>query len=46
VQASAPARFRDELTEDDRRMTYGDTVTAVELARAPFLKKRRLRYRR
>ena len=43
VQAKAPARLREELTEDYRRMIYGDTVAAVEQARARFLKKWRLR---
>lgn len=42
-QAKAPARLREELTEDDRRMIYGETVTAVEQARARFTKKWRLR---
>jgi transposase-like protein len=43
VQAKAPARLREELTEDYRRMIYGETVTAVEQARARFIKKWRLR---
>jgi transposase-like protein len=43
VQAKAPARLREELTEDYRRMIYGETVTAVEQARARFLKKWKLR---
>jgi transposase-like protein len=43
LQAKAPARLREELTEDYRRMIYGDTVTAVEQARARFIKKWRLR---
>jgi len=43
LQASAPARLREELTEDYRRMMYGETVTAVEQARARFVKKWRLR---
>jgi len=43
VQAKAPARLREELTEDYRRMMYGETVTAVEQARARFTKKWRLR---
>ena len=43
LQAAAPARLREELAEDYRRMIYGDTVTAVEQARARFAKKWRLR---
>ena len=43
VQAKAPARLREELTEDYRRMIYGDTVAVVEQARARFIKKWRLR---
>jgi putative transposase len=43
LQAKAPARLREELTEDYRRMIYGDTVAAVEQARARFIKKWRLR---
>jgi transposase-like protein len=43
LQAKAPARLREELTEDDRRMIYGETVTAVEQARTRFTKKWRLR---
>ena len=43
LQAKAPARLREELTEDYRRMIYGETVTAVEQARARFTKKWRLR---
>jgi transposase-like protein len=43
LQAKAPARLREELTEDYRRMIYGETVTAVEQARARFLKKWKLR---
>jgi transposase-like protein len=43
VQAKAPARLREELTEDYRRMIYGETVAAVEQARARFIKKWRLR---
>jgi transposase-like protein len=41
--AKAPARLREELTEDYRRMIYGDTVAAVEQARARFTKKWQLR---
>ena len=43
VQAKAPARLREELTEDYRRMIYGETVATVEQARARFIKKWRLR---
>jgi transposase-like protein len=43
LQSKAPARLREELTEDYRRMIYGDTVTAVEQARARFTKKWQLR---
>jgi transposase-like protein len=43
LQAKAPARLREELTEDYRRMIYADTVPAVEHARTRFTKKWRLR---
>jgi putative transposase len=43
LQAKAPARLREELTEDYRRMIYGDTATAIEQARARFTKKWQLR---
>ena len=43
MQAKAPARLREELTEDYRRMIYGETVVAVEQARTRFIKKWRLR---
>lgn len=43
LQAKAPARLREELTEDYRRMIYADTGTAVEQARARFTKKWRRR---
>jgi putative transposase len=43
LQAKAPARLREELTEDYRRMIYGETVTAVEQARTRFTKKWHLR---
>ena len=43
LQAKAPPRLREELTEDYRRMIYGDTVAAVEQARARFTKKWQLR---
>jgi transposase-like protein len=43
LQAKAPARLREELTEDYRRMIYADTVAAVEHARTRFTKKWPLR---
>jgi putative transposase len=43
LQAKAPARWREELTEDYRRMIYADSVTAVQKARVSFTKKWRLR---
>ena len=43
LHSKAPARLREELTEDYRRMIYADTVTAVEQARARFTKQWRLR---
>lgn len=41
--AKAPARLRQELAEDYRRMLYAETRAAVERARAGFVKKWRLR---
>lgn len=43
LQAKVPSRLREELTEDYRRMIYGETVAAIEQARARFTKKWRLR---
>ena len=43
LEAKAPARLREELIEDYRRMIYADTGTAVEQARTRFTKKWRLR---
>ena len=43
LQAKAPARLREELTEDYRRMIYGETVAAVEHERTRFTKKWQLR---
>jgi transposase-like protein len=43
LEAKAPARLREELVEDYRRMIYADSVTSVEQARARFTKKWRLR---
>ena len=43
LQAKAPARLREELTEEYRRMIYAETPTAVEQARTRFTKKWQLR---
>ena len=43
LQSKAPARLREELTEDYRRMIYADTVAAVQQERARFTKKWQLR---
>ena len=43
VEAKAPARLREELAEDYRRMIYAETRATVDQARARFLKKWRLR---
>lgn len=43
LQAKAPARLREELAEDYRRMIYADTGSAVEQERARFTKKWQLR---
>jgi transposase-like protein len=43
LQSKAPARLREELTEDYRRMIYGETVTTVEQERTRFTKKWQLR---
>ena len=43
LQSKAPARLREELTEDYRRMIYGETVATVEHARGRFTKKWQLR---
>jgi len=43
LQAKAPARWREELTEDYRRMIYADSAAAVQKARVGFTKKWRLR---
>jgi len=43
LEAKAPARLREELAEDYRRMIYGESRTAVEQARGRFLKKWKLR---
>ena len=43
LEAKAPARLREELAEEYRRMIYADSRTAVDQARGRFLKKWRLR---
>ena len=43
LEAKTPARLREELSEDYRRMIYAETGTAVEQARTRFTKKWRLR---
>jgi transposase-like protein len=43
LQAKTPARLREELTEEYRRMIYAETASAVEQARARFTKKWQLR---
>jgi putative transposase len=43
VQSKAPARLREELTEDYRRMIYGETVAIVLQERTRFTKKWQLR---
>jgi transposase-like protein len=39
LQSKAPARLREELTEDYRRMIYGETAATVQQERARFTKK-------
>jgi transposase-like protein len=41
--SKAPARLREELSEDYRRMIYAETAAAVLKARATFLRKWKLR---
>src|SRR5579864_7230924 len=43
LAAKAPARFREELAEDYRRMIYADTRATADQARTRFTKKWRLR---
>ena len=43
LEAKAPARLREELAEDDRRMIYADSGAAVDQARGRFRKKWPLR---
>jgi transposase-like protein len=41
--SKAPARLREELSEDYRRMVYAESAAAVHKARAAFLRKWKLR---
>jgi putative transposase len=43
LEAKAPARLREELAEEYRRMIYADSRAAVDQARSRFIKKWRLR---
>jgi putative transposase len=43
LEAKAPARMREELKEDYRRMIYAPDTTAVEKARSAFHRKWKLR---
>ena len=43
LEAKAPARLREELAEEYRRMIYGETRALVDQARTRFTKKWRLR---
>ena len=43
LEAKAPARLREELAEEYRRMIYADSRAAVDQAHGRFLKKWRLR---
>jgi putative transposase len=43
LTAKAPARLREELKEDYRRMIYGEDEAAVEKGRATFARKWKLR---
>jgi putative transposase len=43
LQSKAPARLREELTEDYRRMIYGDSMAIVQQERTRFTKKWQLR---
>ena len=43
LEAKAPARLREELAEDYRRVVYAESRSAVEQARGRFLKKWKLR---
>jgi transposase-like protein len=43
LEAKAPARLREELREDYRRMIYADDASAVEKARASFHRNWKLR---
>jgi putative transposase len=43
LEAKAPARWREEVAEDYRRMIYAESAAAVQKARGGFVKKWRLR---
>jgi putative transposase len=43
LQSKAPARLREELTEDYRRMIYGETAAAAQQERTRFTRKWQLR---
>jgi putative transposase len=43
LQAKVPARWREEVAEDYRRMVYAENGAAVQKARSSFTKKWRLR---
>jgi putative transposase len=43
LESKAPARLREELREDYRRMVYADDAAAVQKARAAFQRKWKLR---
>ena len=43
LQAKAPARLREELTEDYRRLIYAETAAAVQQERTRFTRKWQLR---
>ena len=43
LTSKAPARLREELKEDYRRMIYGEDAAAIEKARATFSRKWKLR---
>jgi len=43
LQSKTPARLREELTEDYRRMIYADSIAAVQHERARFTRKWPLR---
>lgn len=43
LEAKTPARFREELREDYRRMIYAESAAHVQKARAAFIRKWKLR---